>query len=290
MTAWEDGRDPVPVRAQLFGRHQEPDEPDEPEEADGPGEVAPVRQETRAAAHRAQLVPRRRSSVPLYAVALLVVAAVVVWAAVGHGAPPRTGSSAPNAAATTAADDSLPGSGPSSADPTGTPDPASPSPGRTPAASASPSSAGSSARPSGSPRPATSAPSPVRADLTGRITGASGMCLDLAGGQTADGSLLLTVSCRSSGTQVWTLAVDKTLRSHGKCVTVNGDGVSTGASLGLWPCAGDPTQGWRSGSNGSLVNPATGKCLDDNHDGIGGNYVRIAPCDASAAQRWKLPA
>ncbi|BCJ48861.1 hypothetical protein Asp14428_03360 [Actinoplanes sp. NBRC 14428] len=135
----------------------------------------------------------------------------------------------------------------------------------------------------GSPRPpsATLAPPPA-ADRTGTIASAGGRCLSLGGLLGIDGSPVQVAGCTGFTAQTFTLAADGTLRVSGRCAQVTDDGEvrSTG-------CDGRQSAQWRAGPGGSLVNPATGRCLSD--PGTPGANTRVADCTGGADQRWTLP-
>jgi hypothetical protein len=64
---------------------------------------------------------------------------------------------------------------------------------------------------------------------------------------------------------------------------------SNKAPVKLWTCTGGANQQWQS-SNGTLVNPVSGKCLDDPRFNItDGTQLEIYTCNGGANQQWKLP-
>jgi Ricin-type beta-trefoil lectin domain len=136
-----------------------------------------------------------------------------------------------------------------------------------------------------------SSPAPPAATATiGIITSASGACLDDASSGTADGNPIQVWQCNQTPAQMWTVATDGTLRVFGKCMRVGTDGVSDGAPIVLWDCDGSAEEIWRGGANASLVNPASGKCLDDPSGGTGwGYHLQLLTCGGGDGQRWTLP-
>jgi glucosylceramidase len=133
-------------------------------------------------------------------------------------------------------------------------------------------------------------PAPAK-PVTGGILGATKECVDVTAGVSDNGTTIGGYKCHKplSDNQTWKISGDGTIRSLGKCMTVGGDGKSTDSAIVLWDCLGKSTQKWRTGPNSSLVNPASGKCLDDAAGGQGGVPFRLAPCDGGADQRWTLP-
>jgi hypothetical protein len=54
-------------------------------------------------------------------------------------------------------------------------------------------------------------------------------------------------------------------------------------------CTGSASQHWQP-RNGTLVNPGTGKCLDDpRFNTADGTQLEIYTCNGGANQQWKLP-
>jgi hypothetical protein len=120
---------------------------------------------------------------------------------------------------------------------------------------------------------------------------ASGKCLDISNGGTADGTKVQLWTCNGSAAQQWTVGGDGTLRALGKCLDVKTSGTANGTLTQLWTCNGTGAQVWSPGSNGSLVNPQSGRCLDVSANGTAdGTQIHIWDCVGAANQRWTLPA
>ena len=75
----------------------------------------------------------------------------------------------------------------------------------------------------------------------------------------------------------------------GKCLDVAGAGTTNGTLVDLYDCNGTGAQVWQPQSNGSLLNPNSGKCLDDTGYGGSGTQVQIWDCTGNANQQWDLP-
>jgi glucosylceramidase len=148
--------------------------------------------------------------------------------------------------------------------------------------SPSPSST-SSASPSPSPSPSSGNGS------TGPVTGYQGLCLDVRGANSADGTPVQVYSCNGTNAQTWTAATDGTLQALGKCLDVSGAGTANGTLVQLYTCNGTGAQVWQHQSNGEYVNPNSGKCLDDTGSGGSGTQVQIWACGDGANQQWSLP-
>ncbi|MFF5230515.1 ricin-type beta-trefoil lectin domain protein [Dactylosporangium sp. NPDC000521] len=126
-------------------------------------------------------------------------------------------------------------------------------------------------------------PTPAGESRTGRITGASGLCLDGTADRDDGGDRVRRSDCNGTSGQAWTVAQDGTVQALGRCLQAAGD------QPRLRSCDGGPVQRWRSGPAGSLINQASGLCLGSSDNGNGRPPLRMAACDRSDAQRWTLP-
>ncbi|MEV6521205.1 ThuA domain-containing protein [Longispora sp. NPDC051575] len=123
----------------------------------------------------------------------------------------------------------------------------------------------------------------------GPIRGASGRCVDVTGGATADGTKLQLYGCNGSAAQTWTVT-GTTLRALGKCLDVAGGGTANGTRAQLWTCNGTGAQNWAAQADGTLRNPRSGRCLDASGGGSAdGTPLVIWDCHAGPNQRWTLP-
>jgi hypothetical protein len=74
-----------------------------------------------------------------------------------------------------------------------------------------------------------------------------GLCMDVAGASTADGTPIQLANCNGSLAQVWTLDPENNLVSilaGNKCVDATNSGTANGTQLQLWPCNGADAQKW----------------------------------------------
>ncbi|NYH54740.1 beta-glucanase (GH16 family) [Nocardiopsis arvandica] len=126
---------------------------------------------------------------------------------------------------------------------------------------------------------------------TGTITASNGVCLDVAGAQTGDGTPIQLANCNGSQAQQWTVGADGTVRAFGKCLDVAGGGTAAGTPVQLWECNGTGAQQWtHDGGTQALRNPQSGHCLQpQGRAQSDGTRTEIADCDGSAVQRWNLP-
>ena len=132
-------------------------------------------------------------------------------------------------------------------------------------------------------------PPPPPTGATGPITGYEGLCLDDRSASTALFNPIQVYTCNGTGAQSWTVESNGTLEVLGLCLDVAGAGTANGTLVDLYTCNGTGAQTWTAQSNGELVNPNSGKCLDDTGFGGSGTQVQIWSCADSSNQQWKLP-
>ncbi|MFC7328098.1 ricin-type beta-trefoil lectin domain protein [Marinactinospora rubrisoli] len=126
---------------------------------------------------------------------------------------------------------------------------------------------------------------------TGAITGIGGMCVDVAGANTANGTGIQLHPCTGHAAQTWTMAGDGTIRAYGKCLDVADGGTADGTRVQLWDCNGTPAQQWVYSSERDLVNPQANKCLDaTGNSSADGTPLQIWTCAGTANQKWNVPA
>jgi hypothetical protein len=126
--------------------------------------------------------------------------------------------------------------------------------------------------------------------LTGPVTsGMAGKCLDDYNASTTNGTKVDIWDCNNSGAQNWTID-NGTLRIQGACLDIIGSGsTASGTLVDMWGCNGGSNQQW-SAQNGELVNPASGKCLDDPAlSTTNGTQLEIWDCNGGPNQLWTLP-
>src|ERR1700731_1650305 len=124
---------------------------------------------------------------------------------------------------------------------------------------------------------------------SGPITGYQGLCLDDRSASTANFNPIQVYTCNGTNAQQWTVESNNTLQVLGKCLDVDGAGTANGTLVDLYTCNGTVAQVWQPQSNGELVNPNSGKCLDDTGFGGSGTQVQIWACADSSNQQWTLP-
>ncbi|WP_042440113.1 RICIN domain-containing protein [Streptacidiphilus albus] len=124
---------------------------------------------------------------------------------------------------------------------------------------------------------------------TGPITGYEGLCLDDRSASTANFNPIQVYTCNGTSAQQWTVESNGSLEVLGMCLDVDAAGTTDGTLVDLYTCNGTAAQDWQPQSNGELVNPNSGKCLDDTGFGGSGTQVQIWDCADSSNQVWNLP-
>ncbi len=110
----------------------------------------------------------------------------------------------------------------------------------------------------------------------------------LSGGvENATSVSLHTCSTSPTPSQNWELVNDGTLRvSTGACLDAGTAGTN-GSTVQLAPCSGSAAQTWLLAPTGYLLNPASGKCLDDPRStAVPGVPLDLWTCNGTGAQVW----
>jgi lysophospholipase L1-like esterase len=116
--------------------------------------------------------------------------------------------------------------------------------------------------------------------------GIAGKCLDVNGGNSADGTAVQLWTCNHTAAQTWTVYTDDTLRALGKCLDATGGGTADGTTAQLYTCNGTGAQLWQP-YNGGYLNLASGKCLDDPaSSATDGTQLELWDCNGGANQQW----
>jgi chitinase len=124
---------------------------------------------------------------------------------------------------------------------------------------------------------------------TGPIVGYQGLCLDDRAASTANFNPIQVYTCNGTNAQQWTVESSNTLQVLGKCLDVNSAGTTNGTTVDLYDCNGTGAQTWVPQSDGALLNPESGKCLDDTGFGGAGTQAQIWSCTGNSNQQWSLP-
>ncbi len=117
------------------------------------------------------------------------------------------------------------------------------------------------------------------------VSAASGRCLDVPNGNTANGTQPVIWDCNGGTNQRWTTS-GSSLQALGKCLDAP-TGATAGAKVQLWDCNGQANQQWAIQSDGTIRGTASGLCLDVDHNlTANGTLVLLWTCTAAANQRW----
>jgi hypothetical protein len=117
---------------------------------------------------------------------------------------------------------------------------------------------------------------------------ALGRCLDIPGGMANDLIGLTIFDCNSSAAQRWDVGGGK-IRTTPRCMGAAGDGTADGTDVELADCAGSGGRRWVPADDGSIVNPASGLCLDLREGSTAdGARLQLFTCNGRAHQKWKL--
>jgi hypothetical protein len=124
------------------------------------------------------------------------------------------------------------------------------------------------------------------------VKGYAGMCLDVRGGSSANGTPVQLYTCNGTAAQQWTVVeAGSTLRAFGKCLDIAGGGTANGTKVQLWDCNVTGAQVFIPQGNGALWNPQSNRCLDDpGWSTTPGTQLQIWDCTGGANQKWVLNA
>jgi alpha-glucosidase (family GH31 glycosyl hydrolase) len=123
----------------------------------------------------------------------------------------------------------------------------------------------------------------------GEVTGYQGLCMDDSNASTANYNPIQAYTCNNTNAQQWTVESNGSLETLGSCLDVNGGDTTNGTAVDLYTCNSTAAQDWVPQPSGDLVNPQSGKCLEDNDNGGSGTQLIIYDCNGAADQQWKLP-
>ena len=115
----------------------------------------------------------------------------------------------------------------------------------------------------------------------------SSRCIDIPGGNAADGSRLQMWDCNGLDPQKWTAASDGTLRAMGKCMDPAGGALTNGTPIQLVTCNGNPVQRFTLSGAGDLVNLSANKCVDiKDWNSANRATLQLWDCAGTSNQKW----
>ncbi|MFC1409728.1 ricin-type beta-trefoil lectin domain protein [Streptacidiphilus sp. N1-12] len=141
------------------------------------------------------------------------------------------------------------------------------------------------------PDPATGLPPLLTAPTTtlqSALLPATGhLCADDSSSSATDGTTVDIYTCNNTAAQTWTLRADHTVRVLGKCLEASGGGTANSTPIDQTTCTTSTAQQWTQGSNGSLINTASGKCLADPAATTTiGTQLILWTCNGGNEQNW----
>ncbi|WP_216363416.1 ricin-type beta-trefoil lectin domain protein [Subtercola boreus] len=131
-------------------------------------------------------------------------------------------------------------------------------------------------------------PTSASAGSTGRITwNNTSKCVDL---DVASGRIQLW-DCNGHANQSFTLNANGTLTTGSTCVETPAGQTANHTLVDAATCTGSTTQIWSKGNSNTIINQATGRCLDlDSGITTNGRQLQIYDCVGGADQNWNGPA
>ncbi|MER7671388.1 ricin-type beta-trefoil lectin domain protein [Kitasatospora sp. NPDC096128] len=142
-------------------------------------------------------------------------------------------------------------------------------------------------------KPTTTLHAPVHQALVSAVknTSGAGMCADINGGYTDNGTPVQLWDCLGINSQTLTRGGDGTLHALGKCLDVTGGAVANGTNIQLWDCNNSSAQKWIDGPYpGTLQNPQSTRCLAvPGAKNTLGNRLILWDCLNNTSQQWTGP-
>jgi hypothetical protein len=115
--------------------------------------------------------------------------------------------------------------------------------------------------------------------------GVAAMCLDDPADSSTSGTAVDLSTCTNGAGQNWTVQPGGTITINGLCLDTSGSKVVVDT------CSAATSQQWAQGTGDTLVNHATGQCLDDPMSSTkNGTALDVATCSGGSNQVWPLPA
>jgi len=117
------------------------------------------------------------------------------------------------------------------------------------------------------------------------VSAASGRCLDVPNGTTANGTQPVIWDCNGGTNQRWTVN-GQSIQVLGKCLDAPIN-ATAGAKVQIWDCNGGANQQWTINADGTVRGAQSGLCLDVDHNlTANGTLVLLWTCTAAVNQRW----
>ncbi|MGW8768898.1 ricin-type beta-trefoil lectin domain protein [Streptomyces sp. NPDC055815] len=121
-----------------------------------------------------------------------------------------------------------------------------------------------------------------------RFAASPDVCLDLPNGEPSRG--LQTWGCNGTPAQQFAIKGDGSIQAASWCVDAVQEGTANGTQISMWYCNNGGNQRWLPRADGSIYNPASGRCLDMPWGDVA--WTRrpaLFDCNGTSAQRWSVP-
>ena len=132
---------------------------------------------------------------------------------------------------------------------------------------------------------------PTASAAADAFTGPGGTCVDLANGSGSDGTAVRLAPCAGGkASQQWRppASYPGAITVLGSCLDVNGGGRENNTVVQLYGCNSTGAQVWTLRSDGTLLNPQSGKCLSANVATPVRTQLFIFDCGTGTNQRFAL--
>lgn len=124
------------------------------------------------------------------------------------------------------------------------------------------------------------------------LTAQPSRCMDNDYGRTVDGNKIQAWDCNmlgGGGAQKFEVMADGTIHHQGKCIDAANAGITNGTPVQLVGCHDHPAQQFLPRADGSIYNPASGRCVDASSM-TSGTQLYLWDCNRTNPQRWTIPA
>lgn len=120
------------------------------------------------------------------------------------------------------------------------------------------------------------------------FVGLAGKCLDVQGGNSANGTGLQLWDCNNTAAQKWTVEPTGEIKILGKCMDLNGNNNADGTRIQIFDCNSTAAQRWVAVGN-TIVHRESLKCVDvTGGNSATGTPLRLLTCNGTAAQTWNI--
>jgi len=131
---------------------------------------------------------------------------------------------------------------------------------------------------------------PSGSPIASPLIGYSGLCLDVASDNNTPGTKVDVYTCNGTDGQQWSEYSNSTVQADGDCLDVVSGGTANGSLVDLYTCNGTGAQVWDPQSDGALLNPQSGLCLEDPGSSTTlGTQTEIGTCTGGSNQSWVSP-